>query len=188
MRKIYSSGFLCKVLLFLLLPLAIVSRGYAQSDISIGTGTTGNTGTSYPCPMQDYFEGSRMQYLYLASELAAAGMSPGPINAIKYNITALNTATVIENYSIKIGATSLNSLVLTGWETVSSSVYGPVNYTPVAGINTFTFSTPFNWNGTDNIIIEVCNGSPDAPTETTFSTLPFHGQRACLLMARTHTG
>lgn len=52
------------------------SESKAQLDISIGTGTTGNTTTTYPCPLQDFYEGSRMQFLYRASELNAAGMAP----------------------------------------------------------------------------------------------------------------
>ncbi|MCS7078356.1 MAG: T9SS type A sorting domain-containing protein, partial [Bacteroidia bacterium] len=33
---------------------------------------------------------------------------------------------------------------------------GPFNHTPFVGWNTHTFSTPFYWDGTSNIIIETC--------------------------------
>jgi gliding motility-associated-like protein len=163
MRKSYTSRFHGKVLLAIVLILSF-TRLNAQTDISIGTGTTGSSGDAYPCPLQDFYEGSRMQYLYRASELIAAGMGPGNLTSIRYNVLALATTAnvpalfAVENLQIKIGTTSTASLTATTWETVSTNVYGPSNYTPVLGMNTFTFATPFFWNGTDNIVIEICNG------------------------------
>ena len=135
----------------------------AQTNIVIGTGTTGNatTGTAataYPCPLQDLYEGSRAQYLYRASELAAAGMGIGNITALRFDVASLGTAGVIEEYTVKIGSTTTAALT-TAWETTTvTTVFGPVNYQPVAGANILTFSTPFFWNGTDNILVEICNG------------------------------
>ena len=78
-------------IILLTLSLFLYFFTVAQTDISIGSGgTVGNTSSSYPCPLQDYYEGSRAQYLYLASELTAAGMGPGNISSIKYEVTALN--------------------------------------------------------------------------------------------------
>jgi len=37
-----------------------------------------------------------------------------------------------------------------------TGVYSAASVTPVAGINNFTLSTPFAWNGTSNIIIKIC--------------------------------
>jgi len=144
----------------------------AQTEISIGTGTAGNTSTGYPCPLQDYFEGSRAQYLFTAAELTAAGMAPGNITGIKFNVTALNGAGLIEKLSISIGSTSVGSLSATTWEPGTTGVYGPIDYQPVLGDNTFTFSTPFIWNGSDNIIIEICNGEPTNATGTWFTNNP----------------
>jgi len=144
-------------LVLLLMSVSFFTK--AQTDYSIGTGTVGNTTTTYPCPIQDYFEGSKAQYLWLASELSAAGMGPGMINSIKFNIVNLNTYSgTIQSYQIKIGGTSVATLGATTWENVPTTVFGPVDYVATAGINTFTFSSPFFWNGTDNIIIEICNG------------------------------
>ena len=138
----------------------------AQTDISIGTGTAGNTGTTYPCPMQDWYEGSRAQYLYRASELAGAGMGPGNINSIKYNVTGLNTFSGdIQEFTVKIGGTTVTALSATTWEPSTVTKFGPVDYVPSVGVNTLTFSTPYFWNGTDNIIVEICNGLPANTTD-----------------------
>ncbi len=131
---------------------------FAQVDYSIGTGTTGNTGTSYPCPLQDYYEGNRAQFLYKASELTAAGASSGTITTIKWNVTALNATGSIENYTIKIGTTSVTTLSATTYEPGTATVYGPINYQPIVGNNVFNLSVPLVWNGSDNIIVEVCSG------------------------------
>ncbi len=145
----------------LLIAFCLHFSAFSQTDILIGSGSAGNTGTTYPCPLQDYYEGSRMQFLYLASELSSAGMAPGTISAIKFDVNNLNTFSgSIEQMKISIGTTSNASLTATTWETGLTDVFGPVNDTPVLGTNTFIFSSPFFWNGTDNIVVEICNGDP----------------------------
>ena len=158
--------------LLLLLSLLLISGSIyhlnAQVYITIGTGVAGNTTTSYPCPLQDFYEGSRMQYLYRASELTAAGMAPGTISVIRYNVISTGTTGIIEQHTIKMGATSSATLSPTSWETVNQ-VFGPVDYQPVAGINSFTLTTPFFWNGTDNIVVEVCGGDPNSTAGITYT-------------------
>lgn len=145
----------------------LVNSVKAQTDFTIGTATGANTGTSYPCPMQDWYEGSRSQFLYLASELQAAGMGAGFITSLKFNVTAITAATTsnpliaVEQYQIGIGTTATASLDPTTWEIGTVAVYGPVDYAPTVGVNEFVFSTPFFWNGTDNIVLDICNGDPN---------------------------
>ncbi|MBL7741539.1 MAG: T9SS type A sorting domain-containing protein [Chitinophagaceae bacterium] len=191
MRKIYLAGFYSKTILVLFFVIVFrASDLYAQVDITIGTGTNANTTTTYPCPFGDWWEGQRQQYLYLASELSAAGMSAGTINAIRFNVLALTTSTganpAVEQYTIKIATTSTASLGATSWEPVTATVYGPVNYLPVLGINTFIFTTPFFWDGASNLIIEICGGDPNSASDTYFTNnsavtwttgLSFNGSR-----------
>lgn len=160
------------LLLTLTLCVFSLSKLNAQADFVIGTGTSGNTTTSYPCPLQDRYEGSRAQYLYLASELTAAGMSAGNISAIKFTVTSLGTTGVVEGYTIKIGGTTVASLSSSSWETGVTTVYGPVDYQPVVGVNTLTFTTPYLWNGTDNLLVEICNESPNASSSSTWTNNP----------------
>ena len=161
MSKLYMK---IKYLVCLLLLSVSFFRVSAQIDIPIGTGTAGNTNTTFPTPLQDYYEGSRAQFLYTAAELTAAGMSPGNVVAIKFDVQAIGTSTntffALEQYTINIGTTSATSLGTNTWEPGTTTVYGPVDYNVTTGINTFTFTTPFTWNGTDNIVIDICNGDP----------------------------
>ncbi|GAA4325347.1 gliding motility-associated C-terminal domain-containing protein [Flaviaesturariibacter amylovorans] len=146
--------------------LGSLARLGAQTDIQIGTGAAGNGPTTYPTPIADYFEGMRAQYLYRASELIAAGMSPGNITSLKWNVLTVNTdvdpgAPPIENFTIRIGTTATASLTNNTWETVTNTVYTNASYTnTTTGWNAFNFSAPFFWNGVDNIVVEVCHGDP----------------------------
>jgi hypothetical protein len=148
-----------RIALAFALGLASFSAG-AQTNYTIGTGTYANFDDEYPNPFGDYYESPRQQFLYTAAETTAAGMTAGNITAIKWTVNSLNFAGIHEQFTIKIGTTAASSLSLTGWETVSTVLYGPVNYQPVTGVNTFNFSTPFAWNGTSNIVVEVCGGDP----------------------------
>jgi gliding motility-associated-like protein len=149
---------LYKASLYLLMLLLSALHGFAQIDITIGANSGANGSSVMPCPLQDYYEGSRAQYLYLASELTAAGMQPGYINAVKFTVNNLNNAGVIEEYTIKIAGTTVASLNANTWEPSGTTVFGPVNYQPVTGVNSFQTLPAFFWNGTDNILVEICNG------------------------------
>ncbi|TCJ17728.1 hypothetical protein EPD60_05950 [Flaviaesturariibacter flavus] len=166
---------LTRGLFMMLALLGSVAEMQAQVDITIGTGTAANTSSTYPTPLQDFYEGSRAQYLYRASELQAAGMVPGFISAIKFNVVGLNTSTAsyapIENLTFKIGTTTANTLNPGQWEPVTQVwTTGVPGYTPTMGLNTFTFTpSGFFWNGTDNIVVESCNGDPAGITGTTWT-------------------
>lgn len=138
-------------------------------DIHVYYGTYQVGQFDYPCPFQDFYEGYREQYLYRASELRAFGMTAGKITAIKFFVQNINGQGLVEDYSIRMGTTTNNTLSFSSWEPVTTTVYGPVNYTVATLWNTLTFHTPFFWNGTDNIVVDFCNGDPDNATATTYT-------------------
>ncbi|RYE13995.1 MAG: hypothetical protein EOP51_28885, partial [Sphingobacteriales bacterium] len=151
-----------RTLLALIISLS-ATTARAQVDYLIGTGTTANTCSQFPSPYGQYYEASRTQFLYLASELTAAGMGAGVITAVKFDVTSLVNGTCLSSgmhrsYTIKMGGTTTSSL--TGYVAgISTVVYGPTNYQPVVGINSFPLGTPFIWNGTDNIVLDICQGT-----------------------------
>ncbi|MFY0254424.1 gliding motility-associated C-terminal domain-containing protein [Chitinophaga sp. 30R24] len=165
-KYLYKTTLLVGVLLML------VCRLSAQTDINIGRSTSGNNNVGYPCPLQDFYEGSRAQFLYRASELHAEGMAAGVISGLKFKVLNLNATDTIEQYTIKIGVTSDTTLDGNSWVTVNNQVYGPVNYQPKTGINTFPFLSGFFWNGTDNIVVEICNGAPDTDLRISYTYNP----------------
>jgi hypothetical protein len=145
-------GFLVSLICFLVINTNVSSQTY-----TLGTGTASNTATAYPSPYGNYYESSKHQFLIRATELTALGMTSCKITSIAFNVMTVSGG-LFEGYTIKMkqtggGATEvLNNIFANGMTTV----YGPANYVDVPGWNTHTFSEPFCWDGTSNIIVETC--------------------------------
>ncbi|MBV4358182.1 T9SS type B sorting domain-containing protein [Pinibacter aurantiacus] len=161
MRTKYAFLFCVFFLLF------IAPRVFAQ-DFTVGTGSVGNDSATFPSPLPANFEGSRSQYLFRASELQAAGLTRGFITALKFNVTKLNGAGNLTQYSLKMDTTSVTSLKATTWEPSPTQYYTTTRLTPVLGVNTITFPNKYFWNGTSNILIEICvnGGTLLGPNQT----------------------
>ncbi|NSW45417.1 MAG: T9SS type A sorting domain-containing protein [Bacteroidales bacterium] len=118
---------------------------------TVGTGST--TSTSYESPFYHFYGGLKSQYLILASELQAAGFSAGTINSLAFDVVA--NGTTYQDFNFSIGATSNNALTTT-FESGLTNVYSNPAYTLNTGINTITFTTPYNWDGISNLVVEFC--------------------------------
>ena len=115
---------------------------------TLGTGTglnptatvaTSGLGNAYPT----YYGNGRQQYLIRSSELTALGFTAGNINSTGFTIngTTGNPAT-LNGYTIKIATTAATVLTTTFQTPTFTTVFGPVNYTPVLNsLNTHTFAT-----------------------------------------------
>lgn len=123
-----------------------------------GPASTGaNTAFTYPTPFGNYWWGAKQQFLYTAAELTAAGFAAGTINSLAFNVTAPSTTTLTD-YTISMKNTTVTALTTT-FETGLTQVYFNAAYTPSAltGFANNTINlTPFNWDGTSNIVIEIC--------------------------------
>jgi hypothetical protein len=119
----------------------------------VGNGTIVNDGFTYPAPYGNYYWGARHQFLVTAAELQAAGASSGDINSVGFDVVT-PAGTPLNDFEIKIGTTAVADL--TAWETGLTSVFYAATYTESAGVNIHNFSTPFNWDGVSNLIIETC--------------------------------
>ncbi len=145
---------LVSVITFALLTVSVSG----QYTIGIDNGI--NAATSYPTPFGDYFKTMRAQYLYRSSELITAGMSAGFITEISFTVETLPPTTgPTEGYIIKLLQTGVSSLGTTTWQPGATQVWGPIDYLPVLGVNTFILDVPFLWDGTSNVIVEICGGS-----------------------------
>ena len=56
----------------------------------IGNETSTNGNTEYPAPYGNWYWGARHQFLILASELQAAGLSAGPISSLSFQVASTN--------------------------------------------------------------------------------------------------
>ena len=73
-----------------IIPILLALFFSLQHDVfgqtyTIGTGTTSNTGTSYPAPYGNYYWGAKHQFIYYASELIAAGATAGSMSQMGFN-------------------------------------------------------------------------------------------------------
>ena len=136
------------------------------------TTTSAPTGSN---PFGQFYTGNKEQFLILASELQAQGAAGGNISSIGFNVTAINNPTSSgsnhDGFTVKIKSTSSTALT-TSFETGATQVYTATSYQTVVGWNTFVFSTPFQWDGQSNIIIETCfdNGASNWSGNATINT------------------
>ena len=97
---------------------------------------------------------SRTQYLWKATELSGIGMGAGNISGIQFDI--LSTGSVLKNLVVRMKASSLDSLTEDSFSTAGfTEVYKNNTLFAATGLNSLQFLTPFSWNGTSNIIIEI---------------------------------
>jgi hypothetical protein len=93
-------------------------------------------------------------------------MSAGEIQALSFSlINALGNPTTLNNYSIKLAHTSITATTTTFQNPTWVNVFGPLNYTPINNAqNDMILSTPFNWDGSSNILMEICYNSNNTGT------------------------
>lgn len=133
----------------------------AQGDVNIGT-ASGNTNGTAADPICDYFNSMKYQVVYTAAEIAAAGGGPGNIERLAWTVTQDNGPALL-NYEIVMahytGTTLAGTTMLTNVSAGISNwtvVRAAASYDAVLGTNYITFGTPFNWDGTSNLFIQVC--------------------------------
>ena len=126
----------------------------SESNFAIGTGANSNTET---------FDASnaanKAQYLWTATELSAAGVTAGNIDKLKFNINTLGSNM---NYlSVKMKNSSLSSLSASNYEESGfTDVYLMNRQFPSLGMDSINLTTPFNWDGTSNVVIDFSFTNP----------------------------
>jgi Ig-like domain CHU_C associated len=114
------------------------------------TGTPYRTGTTTGTQQ-------RNQYLVLASELTAQGLTAGSnINKISFNVSTVGPTGYMSNVAIDMANTTATALTSTFLTPTFTNVFTASTYAPISGLNTHTFSTPFVWDGTSNVVINMC--------------------------------
>ncbi|MBI3518534.1 MAG: PKD domain-containing protein [Bacteroidetes bacterium] len=146
----------------------LAATGCVSPAISqVGSGSSQNTNTGWPCVFGNYYKNNRHQLLFTAAELNAAGITPGKLSSIAFNVVSMNPAQVPTsssssiyssvpfNYTIKIKCTTANVLTSTFDDTGLVQVYNG-NYSAVVGWNTFNFNQAYEWSPGSNILIDIC--------------------------------
>lgn len=116
---------------------------------------------AYPSPYGNFYTKMRAQYIYTAAELNAAGIYIGNISSVAFNITNLNTSiTSYPNFNIGIGCSGQSTFTSLSDETSLiaglTNVYSSPSVNIALGLNSYNFTQPYAWDGTSNLIVEVC--------------------------------
>ncbi|MCK5846205.1 MAG: right-handed parallel beta-helix repeat-containing protein, partial [Bacteroidales bacterium] len=96
----------------------------------------------------------RYQIVYTAAELLSGGLIPGEINSIAF-ATASAFSAPQSGFEIKLAHTGVSTLTSSFEIATFTTVYN-TTFTGVAGWNIHQFSTPFVWDGTSNILVDIC--------------------------------
>jgi hypothetical protein len=144
------------------------SGGLSPTIMQLGAGTSVTSGSSTsstlgPNPIQNFYGGSKQMMLFTGVELNSLGLTSGSVlSGFAVNLSAANTAYVLQNLIVKIQNTTLSTLtsfVNTGWTTVRNSA----NYTITGvGWNTISFNTNYTWDGISNLLIDISYSNNNA--------------------------
>lgn len=121
----------------------------SQQEITIGTGTT----TTYYAPFGTWYKNSWIQMIYPASNFDG----PGYINSLSWEVNAA-AAHSASSLKIYIGTTThANNESTTDWLSMDdlTLVYesGATTIGSAAGWETYTLTTPYYYNGEENLVI-----------------------------------
>ena len=141
-------------------------------DVTIGSGNTTSNGQYLPT--YAYYNYSLTQQIYTAAEVGTAGT----ITKVAFKVS--NSKSTTRNLDIYLSHTNSTSFSSnTGWISQSTSYRvfsGDVNFN-ASGWTTITLSTPFEYNGTSNLLLtvddntgEYVSSSSNSPQFYTYSS------------------
>lgn len=139
-----------------------VTRGNrtALDSAPVGVGTT-----EFGTPFNALQRSVRAQYVWRKAELTAAGLKPGPITGIRFDVVAPGSE--LRNLTIRMKGTTR--------DTVTPGYYDADGFTTVyrrdtrftaAGWATLDFPTPYNWVADSNIVVDISFDNAAAGTGT----------------------
>ena len=138
---------------------------YTIENVNYACVGTGTTTVGYP--FYSYYMDAKTDMLYLNSELGLTGSKI--INRIGFNFATIQ-AQVLNGFTIKLQNSSLTTLTgfeLNNWTTVYTGTYTP----PGTGWQYIDFTTPFYFDGVNNLLVEICfNNSSYTQNSTVYST------------------
>jgi len=142
---------------------------WIKNRYTIGTDSTGitNSSTSYPAPYGGYYQSNRQQYYITASQLSTAGLSIGKnITSIGFNLVSNNTSKIFRNFQLKVYTTSLSDPLNEGYITSTLVAASAItNFDTNSGWNQHVLENAFTWNGTSNLVVEICFGLNETTNE-----------------------
>ncbi len=124
-----------------------------NTTVTIGTGT----GTTGAAPYGTSNMDERTQFIITKSQLLAAGYTSSTnfIKSIAFNVSSASSQTM-NGFTIKIGHTTLSSFPSASFLTGTTTTVYSGSKVVTSGWNTHTFTNSFSYNGTGNLLIDIC--------------------------------
>ena len=121
-----------------------------------------NANLTFSTPLRSNLQKFRLQALFTASELVTAGItSAANITSMTFRVVTKNSTQPYTGFTIGMANTLATNLGSGFLSSPLTQVYSG-NYSSLVGNNLFTFTTPFAWDGTSNIVINFCFDNPAA--------------------------
>ena len=139
----------------------VSSFGSRLNNVHVGTLASATTASSYPSPYNPKKKYVKEQYLFLADNLIQAGHSAGNIQSLSFYLDTILSpegTMTFSDYVISLGTTSSATFSSnSNWQTVTpyySASSLTLTNAEKGWINHY-LTTPFYWNGVDNIVVQV---------------------------------
>lgn len=158
--------------------LALLASTFSFAQVTIGSGTLTDSNAGLSTPISIYYSTSLAQMIYMASEIGTAGTITSIDFKVNNTNSLVNTNGMIDvwighttrsSYSPVVGTSGADWISIAG----HSQVVANGTFTQTGTTITFTFSTPFAYNGTDNLVITIDANKPgDDGNTTLFYQIP----------------
>ncbi|MBA5792856.1 MULTISPECIES: fibronectin type III domain-containing protein, partial [unclassified Flavobacterium] len=123
-----------------------------NTPILIGEGILTTTGNH--TFLNHAYGGYKHQFIFTAAELTDKGLTAGPVTALEFDVVTVGTPTR-NDFSIAMGTTTQSVATTTHVANANlTQVYSNASETFAVGTKTFTFTTPFVWDGVSNIVVQ----------------------------------
>jgi hypothetical protein len=127
---------------------------------AIGSGTD-----NWHMPLYGFVSKGRTQTLYLANELGG----PARLTSIALYLQSASNQ-FFNSWTIRLKHTSQSSFTSASWEGVGWTVVHQSNLTPTTpGWFTFNFPTPFDYDGTSNLLVDFSFSNPTSGSSTPYT-------------------
>ncbi len=113
-------------------------------------------------------ETGKVQYVLLASDLTSAGLVAGDIHRLRIHFSA---SAAIDHFKVSLKNSMLTEITPTSFESTGFTEVYNNSADLVTGDNVLNFTSPFAWDGTSNVVIELSHASLSS-ISTTESSLP----------------
>lgn len=122
------------------------------------TYSNGTLSNNIYTPFKAQSTDARTQIIYTQAELTLQGLINGDkITGIQYNLAVKGSGAAYSGFTISYALVPFNQHASNApYAGPFTTVYGPVAYSNVLGLNTINLTTPIVWDGSSNLLIQYC--------------------------------